>query len=94
VAPTVESPLERYCRLGGDLTALRERLPRRATERELVTNSNRIVITPYGEQDGNGVDLSLIRANMQRSVTERIRAVDTARRQFLGLRNHVRPTGR
>ncbi len=39
--------------------------------------------TWYGEQDENGVDLSLIRANLKLTPLERIRRGDRARRDAL-----------
>ncbi len=39
----------------------------------------------YGEQDENGVDLSLIRENLKLTPLERIRKADAARRQTLRL---------
>ncbi|MBL8878559.1 MAG: hypothetical protein JNG88_05510 [Phycisphaerales bacterium] len=41
--------------------------------------------TWYGEQDENGVDLSLIRENLKLSPLERIRRGDRARRDALRL---------
>lgn len=41
--------------------------------------------TWYGEQDENGVDLSLIRANLRRTPTERLRRADQGRRGALRL---------
>jgi hypothetical protein len=39
----------------------------------------------YGEQDANGVDLSLIRENLRLTPTERVRRGDRARRDALRL---------
>jgi len=39
----------------------------------------------YGEQDENGVDLSLIRENLKLTPTERLRRGDQARRSALRL---------
>lgn len=39
----------------------------------------------YGEQDENGIDLSLIRENLRLTPLERIRKADVARRQTLKL---------
>lgn len=39
--------------------------------------------TPLPEQDENGVDLTLIRANLRLSPTERVRRADAARRSAL-----------
>ena len=44
----------------------------------------------YGEQDENGVDLSLIRSILQLSPTERVRRADRERRALLELRANVR----
>jgi hypothetical protein len=44
----------------------------------------------YGEQDENGVDLSLIRANLNRTPTERLRRADRAASEALWLRANVR----
>lgn len=44
----------------------------------------------YGEQDENGVDLSLIRSILQLTPTERIRRSDQARRDALRLREYGR----
>ena len=44
----------------------------------------------YGEQDENGVDLSLIRSILQLTPTERIRRSDKARRDALRLRKYGR----
>lgn len=42
----------------------------------------------YGEQDENGIDLSLIRENLMLTPLERIRKADAARRQALLLMEH------
>lgn len=44
----------------------------------------------YGEQDANGVDLSLIRENLRLSPTERLRRADQSRVAVLRLKSHVR----
>jgi len=44
----------------------------------------------YGEQDENGVDLSLIRENLKLTPLERIRRGDLARRQTLRLLEYGR----
>ncbi len=44
----------------------------------------------YGEQDENGVDLSLIRENLKLTPLERIRKGDAARRQALLLLEYGR----
>jgi hypothetical protein len=42
----------------------------------------------YGEQDENGVDLSLIRSILELTPTQRIRRSDLARRDALRLREY------
>ena len=44
----------------------------------------------YGEQDENGVDLSLIRANLQMTPTERLRRGDQATSDALWIRTNAR----
>ena len=44
----------------------------------------------YGEQDENGVDLSLIRSILQLSPTQRVRRADRERVALLKLRPNVR----
>jgi hypothetical protein len=44
----------------------------------------------YGEQDENGVDLSLIRELLKLTPLERLRRGDKARRDALRLRDHGR----
>lgn len=44
----------------------------------------------YGEQDENGIDLSLIRANLRLTPLERIRRGDVARRRALELMEYGR----
>lgn len=44
----------------------------------------------YGEQDENGVDLSLIRALLRLTPTERLRRADRARKDALRLLEHGR----
>ncbi len=44
----------------------------------------------YGEQDENGIDLSLIRENLLLTPLERIRKADAARRQALRLLEYGR----
>jgi hypothetical protein len=46
--------------------------------------------TWYGEQDENGVDLSLIRENLKLTPEERLLQADHARRSALELRNAQR----
>jgi hypothetical protein len=46
----------------------------------------------YGEQDENGVDLSIIESNLQQSPTERLRRGDKATTDALWLRENVRET--
>jgi hypothetical protein len=45
----------------------------------------------YGEQDANGVDLSLIRENLKISPRERLLRADRARRSALRLLEYARP---
>lgn len=44
----------------------------------------------YGEQDENGVDLSIIRENFKRTVEERLRRAEAGRNNTLWLKRHVR----
>ena len=44
----------------------------------------------YGEQDENGVDLSLIRENLKLSPLQRLRKGDRLSRSLQALRNRVR----
>ena len=44
----------------------------------------------YGEQDENGVDLSLIRANLRLTPEERLRRGDQATTDMINLRKHAR----
>jgi len=44
----------------------------------------------YGEQDENGVDLSLIRSNLSKTPTERLRLADRATSDALWIRANVR----
>ena len=46
--------------------------------------------TDYGEQDENGVDLSLIRRNLRLSPTERVRRAERESKGLLHLRKYVR----
>jgi hypothetical protein len=46
--------------------------------------------TDYGEQDENGVDLSLIRMNLRLTPAERLRRGDKARRDALRLLEYGR----
>jgi hypothetical protein len=46
--------------------------------------------TPYGLQDGNGVDLTLIIENLNRTVTERLADADRGRRNALYILQHAR----
>ena len=47
-------------------------------------------MTPYGEQDDNGVDVSLLRDNLRLSPLERLRRGDRATSDALRLRQHAR----
>jgi hypothetical protein len=44
----------------------------------------------YGEQDENGVDLSIIRANLDRTPLERLRKGDKATSDVLWIRKNVK----
>jgi hypothetical protein len=44
----------------------------------------------YGEQDENGVDLSLIRENLKRSPIDRLRRADRAAKSIISMRSRVR----
>jgi hypothetical protein len=46
--------------------------------------------TPYGEQDDNGVDVSLIRANLKLTPTQRLRQADRETTALLRMRRHAR----
>ena len=82
-------PITRLARAGADLSFLDEfALP--IPFETLLENSRKIIQTPYGEQDGNGVDISLIRANLRLSPTERLRRADRQARALLKLRQHAR----
>lgn len=52
--------------------------------------STRTIHTPYGEQDENGTDLSLIRELLRLSPLERLRRADRATTDALRLRTHAR----
>ena len=52
--------------------------------------STRSIQTPYGEQDENGTDLSLIRMLLAMSPQERLRQMDAATTDMLYLRKHAR----
>jgi hypothetical protein len=45
--------------------------------------STRSIMTPYGEQDENGVDLSLIRSQLERTPLERMIVMDKANRDAM-----------
>ena len=63
----------------------------RDTEREDARiTSTRSILTPYGEQDENGTDLSLIRELLRLSAAERLRRGDEATTDALRLRTHAR----
>lgn len=55
-----------------------------------VITSARSIQTPYGEQDENGTDLSLIRTLLAMSPQERLRRMDAATTEMLYLRKHAR----
>jgi hypothetical protein len=46
-------------------------------------------MTPYGEQDDNGVDLSLIRANLRLEPLDRLRRADAEARAIRRMRSRV-----
>ncbi|HXE52684.1 MAG TPA: hypothetical protein VN541_06690 [Tepidisphaeraceae bacterium] len=56
---------------------------------ELIT-STRSIMTPYGEQDENGTDLSLIREALRLSPLERLQRMDQATTDALRIREHAR----
>ena len=58
--------------------------------RDLPITSTRSIRTPYGEQDENGTDLSLIRWLMSLSPQERLRRMDAATTSALWVRQHAR----
>lgn len=87
---SVEDPLAQACREGKDRALLSERYANLPSIDEIVAGSEKTLFTPYGEQDGNGMDLSLIRSNMQLSVTDRLRQADAARRDVIYVRQHAR----
>src|SRR4051812_47442739 len=76
----------------------RDRLLRSAADDSLAgqgsrgrpVTSTRSVLTPYGEQDENGTDLSPIRALLRISPAERLRRGDDATTDALRLRSHAR----
>ncbi|GAB4459005.1 MAG: hypothetical protein OHK0029_21040 [Armatimonadaceae bacterium] len=45
---------------------------------------------PYGEQDENGIDLSLLRANLRLTPTERLIRLEKAANDLKALRSHAR----
>jgi len=58
-------------------------------EEEEIT-SRQSIMTPYGEQDENGTDLSLIRHLLRLTPLERLRVGDRATSDMLRLRKHAR----
>ena len=52
--------------------------------------STKSVQTPYGEQDENGVDLSLIRGLLRMTPLERLRCMDEATTDALRLKKYSR----
>ena len=58
--------------------------------RDLPITSTQRIQTPYGEQDENGTDLSLIRDLMAMTPQERLRQMDQATTSALRLRQHAR----
>ena len=59
-------------------------------QNESIQQPERLGPHDYGEQDDNGIDVSLIRDNLKLSPLERIRRGDAARRQALWLMEHGR----
>ncbi len=45
---------------------------------------------PYGEQDENGIDLSLLRASLRRTPTERLHRLECAANSLRELTRHAR----
>lgn len=60
------------------------------TDADLPIESTRSIQTPYGEQDENGTDLSLIREMLRLSPAERLWIGEEARRGALQLQKHGR----
>ena len=63
--------------------------------------STRSIMTPYGEQDENGTDLSLIRSQLERTPSERVALGERAARDTMRLleigrraRHNAATTGR
>jgi hypothetical protein len=65
-------------------------LPPEISVEQIIENSRKLIQTPYGLQDANGVDVSLIYENLRRTVDERVRRLDRARRDVLWIRANVR----
>ncbi len=61
-----------------------------STDFDFPIESTRSIQTPYGEQDENGTDLSLIRENLRLSPLERLRQGDAATTGVLRLREYGR----
>ncbi len=61
---------------------------------QMVANSRNIRQTPYGLQDGNGVDVSLIRENLKLTPLERLRKGDRATRDCERIRTHARESSK
>ncbi len=57
-------------------------------------NSTRSIMTPYGEQDENGTDLSLIRSQLTRTPAERLAIAERASAETLWLNEIGRRTRR
>jgi hypothetical protein len=60
---------------------------------ECEANSRIIRMTPYGLQDGNGVDVTLIYWALQRTPLERLREAYRATRGMIWDREHVKRIG-
>lgn len=84
-----EDPIERLRKMGADMSFL-DQVPPPLGFDQLVANSRKILQTPYGEQDANGTDISLIKSNLMLSPLERLRRADSARRSAIWIHRHAR----
>jgi hypothetical protein len=76
---------------GGDLIDQEDRWWEEDVDfEELVKNSRSVLHTPYGLQDANGVDLTLIEQALSLSPLERLRRMDRAARDIERIHRHVR----
>lgn len=62
----------------------------RAVDEDQPIESTKSIMTPYGEQDENGTDLSLIRSLLKLTPAERLRRMDAATTSALRLRSNAR----